>query len=197
MNNKEDLTETFREACLSSELIYDGQVVHLYRDTVRLPDGNPALREHIRHVGAVCVLPLDADGFVYCVRQFRYPFGAVLTELPAGKLDGKGEDRDAAARRELREETGFTCGKLTRLGELYPSPAILDERITFYLAEDLTPGETDPDDDEFLSTVRMPFAELAEAVFSGKIPDAKTQIAVMRVAELLRRRAAGEQEVVS
>ena len=125
---------------------------------------------------------------MYCVRQYRYPFAEILTEIPAGKLDRKTEDRSAAALRELREETGFRCGKLTELGDFYSSPAILDERITMYLAEDLTPGETQFDDDEFLSTVRIPLAELTDMVQEGKIPDGKTQAAVMRVADLVRRR---------
>ena len=176
------------EETVASELIYDGRVVHLWRDEVRLPNGAPGLREYVRHIGAVCVLPLDADGNVYCVRQYRYPFAEVLTEIPAGKLESKTEDRAAAALRELREETGFRCGKLTELGDYYSSPAILDERITMYLAEDLTPGETDFDDDEFLSTVRVPLRDLTEMVMAGQIRDGKTQVAVLRAAELIRRR---------
>lgn len=183
--------EQMREEQVGSELIFDGRVVHLYEDTVRLPNGRTASREYIRHIGAVCVLPLDADETVYCVRQYRYPVGAVLTEIPAGKLDSRDEDRAAAALRELREETGFTCGKLTYLGDLYTSPAILDERISAYLAEDLTPGQTDPDDDEFLEPVAMPLAELVDRIQAGEIPDAKTQLTAMRVADLLRRRAEG------
>lgn len=182
--------ERMKETCVSSELIFDGRVVHLYRDEILLPDGKPAFREYVRHIGAVCVLPLFADGTVACVRQYRYPEAEILTEIPAGKLDSKTEDRAAAALRELREETGCRCGKLTHLGKLYTSPAILDEVIDMYLAEDLTEGNTDFDDDEFLAPVRIPLSTLKEMVLAGEIPDAKTQIAVLRVSEMLKRREA-------
>ncbi len=186
--NPETELKLMEETRVSSELIYDGKVVHLYRDTVRLPNGEPGLRECIRHVGAVCVLPIDREGNVYCVRQYRYPFAKVLTEIPAGKLNSKSENHAKAALRELREETGLHCEKLTYLGDLYPSPAILDECLSLYLAEDLTQGETDPDEDEFLSTVKIPLSRLVFDVQAGAIPDAKTQIAVMRFADLLRGR---------
>ena len=180
--------EAMKETCERSELIFDGRVVHLYKDDIRLPDGRPAMREYVRHIGAVCVLPLFADGTVACVRQYRYPQAEVLTEIPAGKLDRRDEDRAEAALRELREETGCRCGKLTHLGKFYSSPAILDEVIDMYLAEELTEGETDLDEDEFLAPVRIPLDDLVDMVMAGEIPDGKTQVAVMRVREILRRR---------
>ena len=179
------------ESQISSKLIYDGKVVHLYVDQVRLPDGNPALREYVRHIGAVCVLPLTNEGDVLCVRQYRYPFASELIEIPAGKLDAPDEDHREAALRELGEETGAHCKSLTYLGKYYSSPAILDECIDMFLAEDLTMGELDLDDDEFLDLVKIPLPTLVEMVLAGEIPDGKTQVAVMRVHELLRRR--GEQ----
>lgn len=181
-------TGALYEECLDSRLLFDGRVVHLYLDRVKLPNGQEAEREYMRHVGAVCVLPLDKDGNVHCVQQYRYPFAKVLLELPAGKLDSKDEDRATAALRELREETGFSCGRLTELGDIYTSPAILDEVIRIYLAENLTPGDTQPDEDEFLAQKAIPLEQLAEQVIAGEIPDAKTQIAVLRTVELLRRR---------
>lgn len=188
MNEQEEL-KRMKETCVASELIFDGRVVHLYRDNVLLPDGRPAIREYMRHIGAVCVLPLFADGTVACVRQYRYSQAEILTEIPAGKLDSRNEDRAEAALRELREETGCRCAKLTHLGKFYSSPAILDEVIDMYLAEDLTEGEPDLDDDEFLAPVRIPLDTLVDMVMAGKIPDGKTQAAVMRVREILRRRA--------
>lgn len=176
--------DRFVETQTASELIFDGKVLHVYRDDILLPDGNPAFREYIRHIGAVCVVPLTAEGEIICVRQFRYPFAKVLLEIPAGKLDFKGEDPESAALRELREETGARCGKMTYLGEYYGSPAILDEKIHMYLAEELEFGETDPDEDEFIETVRIPLAQMVEDVMAGRIPDGKTQIAVLRVARL-------------
>ncbi len=191
MNSEEQF---LREERMASRLIFDGRVVHLYVDRVRLPDGKEAEREYMRHIGAVCVLPLDRDGVVHCVRQYRYPHAEVLLEIPAGKLDSKTEDRASAALRELREETGFRCGKLTFLGNIYTSPAILDEVIGLYLAEDLVPGDTHPDEDEFLAPVGIPLEQLVDDVMAGRIPDAKTQLAVMRVAELLRRRKDGTND---
>lgn len=190
---QEKANAALREECVSSRLIFDGRVVHLYVDRVRLPDGREAEREYMRHIGAVCVLPLDRDGIVHCVRQYRYPHGEVLLEIPAGKLDSKTEDHASAALRELQEETGYRCGRLTFLGNIYTSPAILDEVIGLYLAEDLTPGETHFDEDEFLAPVAVPLEELADRVMRGEIPDAKTQLAVMRVRELLRQRGEAGQ----
>ncbi len=173
-----------REEALSDQLIYDGAVVELHKYTVSLPDGRTAYREIVRHPGAVCVLPLTDEGEVICVRQFRFPFGKVLTELPAGKLDSREEDPLDAAKRELREETGAIAGKIVPLGELYPSVAIFDENIRMYLALDLSFGETDPDDDEFLDVVRIPFDELIAQILRGEIPDAKTQAAALKVLAL-------------
>lgn len=168
------------EKTLSDQLIYDGIVVELHKYGVELPDGREACREIVRHPGAVCVLPLTDEGEVICVRQFRYPFGKVLTEIPAGKLDSRDEDPLEAAKRELREETGAIAGRMIFIGDLYPSVAIFDECIHMYLATDLTFGETDPDDDEFLDVLRIPIDELAEAVLRGEITDAKTQTAVLK-----------------
>ena len=191
MTYMNDEMKRMGETCLQSELIFDGRVMHLYHDRVKLPNGAEASREYARHIGAVCVLPLFADGTVACVRQFRYPHGEILTEIPAGKLDSKQEDHAEAALRVLREETGCTCGRLTHLGKIYTSPAILDEVIDMYLAEELVEGETDFDEDEFLAPVRIPLKDLVDDVMAGKIPDVKTQAAALRVWELLRRR---EQE---
>ena len=180
--------KALEEHCVSSELIYDGKVVHLYVDRIALPNGAPSIREYVRHIGAVAVLPLTADGEVICVRQYRYAHGCVMTEIPAGKLDSRQEDHIEAALRELREETGARCGKLTYLGLYRSTPAILDEKIDLYLAEELNFGETDPDEDEFLEIVRLPLESLVDQVMAGEITDGKTQVAVLKAAEILRRR---------
>ena len=169
----------------SSQLIYDGKVIRVFRDEIILPDGNRAFREFNRHNGAVCVIPVTENREVICVRQYRYAVGDVLLEIPAGKLDSKDEDPDSAVIRELREETGAVCGRLTYLGKYLGSPAILDECIHMYLAEELTFGDTDFDDDEFLETVRIPLDELVKMVMNGEIPDGKTQIAVLRAHKML------------
>ena len=178
----------FEEKQLSSELIFDGKVVHLYFDKIELPNGKEAIREYVRHIGAVCVLPITKEGDAVCVRQYRYPLAKTLLEIPAGKLDYKGEDPESAVRRELREETGAVCKKLTYMGKYYSSPAILDECIHMYLAEELEFGETDPDDDEFLEIVRIPLKELAEMILRGEIIDGKTQSAVMKAVYMMSKR---------
>ena len=179
-----------QEKTVSSELIYDGKVVTLYVDQVSLPNGARSVREYMRHIGAVAVLPLTDEGEVICVRQFRYAHGCLMTEIPAGKLDSKTEDHAQAALRELREETGARCSRLTYLGLFRSTPAVLDEKIDLYLAEGLTFGETDLDEDEFLDVVRFPLSRLVDMVMDGEITDGKTQVAVLKTAELLRKRLA-------
>ena len=175
------------------EEIYDGVILHVVRDTVTLPNGKPATREVALHNGAVCVVPLTEDGCVILEEQFRYPMNGVLTEIPAGKSD-KGEDPFRAAKRELREETGLLAQKWTYLGEYYPSPAILSEKIQMYLAEDLSQDENDPDEDEFLTVRRVPFGDAVASVLRGEIPDGKTQCALLRVDALLRARETENDE---
>lgn len=182
----------FAEKRTGGKPIYDGVVLHVVRDEVTLPDGKPGVREVVRHPGAVAVVPLTAQGEVVCVRQYRYPNDGMLLEIPAGKLE-PGEKRSAetlldAARRELREETGARAEKWTDIGPFYSSPAILDEVIHLYLAEDLTFGETDPDEDEFIDVVRIPLSELCRAAAEGKIADGKTQAAIFKTDYILRNR---------
>ena len=177
--------ENLTEKRLSGELIYDGCVVHLWRDEIELPDGGRSVREVVRHIGAVAVLPLTKDGDVICVRQYRYPFAEVLLEIPAGKLDSPDEDIIEAARRELREETGVVGGELIPLGAIYPSVAILDEKIHMFAAVGFDIGETDRDEDEFMEVERVPLTKLVDMVMSGEIRDAKTQTAVLKVMRLV------------
>lgn len=172
------------EKQISSELIFDGKVVHLYRDTVELPDGSSSIREYVKHIGAVCVIPLTDDGDVLLERQYRYAVGQVLTEIPAGKLDAPDEDFAEAALRELREETGAVPRELIDLGDYYGSPAIMGERIRMFLARGLTFRETELDEGEFLEVFRLPLADAVRAVMNGEIPDGKTQCAILRAARM-------------
>ena len=165
-----------------SKEIFDGIVLHVFNDTVSLPDGQTAPRELIRHVGAVCIVPLWPDGTVTVERQYRYPVGKVLWEIPAGKLNDKFEDRLEAAKRELKEETGLSAGRWTDLGFFYPAPAYSDETITLWLAEELTQGQQSLDEDEFLDISRLPLQDLLKAVLDGDIPDAKTQMGLLKAA---------------
>lgn len=174
--------ENLKETLLTSQQIFDGRVLHLYHDQVRLPDGQTADRELIRHVGAVCIIPVTHDGRVVMERQYRYPVDEVIFEIPAGKLNCREEDPEAAARRELEEETGYTAGELICLGKYYPACAYCDETIWMYLARDLKKGARHLDEDEFLDVELVPLTELVQQVVSGAIPDAKTQMAVLRAA---------------
>lgn len=178
----------FKETQKASELIFDGKVLHLYRDDIYLPDGREAFREYCRHVGAVCVVPITDEGEVICVRQYRYPVADVMLEIPAGKLDYKDEDPTSAALRELREETGATCKKLSYMGKYYSSPAILDECIHMYMAEGLEFGDMELDEDEFIEVKRIPIDELVGMIMRGEVHDGKTQSAVMRAAYELKNR---------
>lgn len=172
-----ELAETWE----STEEIFDGVILKVNRDKVKLPDGKYATREVVRHVGAVCVVPLLSDGRVIMERQFRYPVGEVVYEIPAGKLDSKKEDPELAARRELEEETGYTAEKMLYLGQFYPAAAYTDERLHMYVATGLTPGKRHLDDGEFINVEAVPLEEVARGVVEGKIPDAKTQAAILRV----------------
>ena len=176
------------EQTARSEEIFDGLVLHLFRDEVSLPDGGIAVREVVRHVGAVCVVPLTDDGNVVLERQFRYPVGRVVTEIPAGKLNFPGEDPLSAAKRELREETGYEADRWTVIGLFYPAIAYSDEKITMFLAQGLHRGEQDLDEDEFLSVFEMPLGEAVRKVLDGTIADSKTQTGLMK-AYLLRDRS--------
>ncbi len=174
-----------REVRTGSEEIFDGVILHVQRDTVRLPNGSPAVREVIRHIGAVCVIPVLDNGDVVVERQFRYPLDRIILEIPAGKLDAPDEDRLSAIQRELREETGFTADRWTEIGDFHPAPAYSDEFITMYLAQGLHRGDRHLDEDEFLDVFTVPLKDLVEDVMAGRISDAKTQVCVLKAARLL------------
>lgn len=175
------------EKNLSSRLIFDGKVVHLYEDAVLLPNGAQAKREYVKHIGAVCVLALTDEGEVVLERQFRYPFHKELIEIPAGKLDSREEDPLQAALRELREETGFVPERIVHIGDFYGSPAILDENIRMFLATGLRRDAQHLDEDEFLEVFTMPLEELVERILAGEVPDGKTQAAALKVWAMQRK----------
>ena len=180
-------TENLKETCVSSESIFEGKVLHVLLDQIRLPNGKAGFREYIKHKGAVAVLPLTDEGEVICVRQYRYAHSRVMLEIPAGKLDSDSEDFVEATLRELREETGINCERLEFIGDLIPSCAILTEVIHMYLARGLSFGATDFDDDEFIEIVKIPLEKMVEMVMNGEIRDAKTQIAVLKAQNILER----------
>ena len=169
-----------------SELIFDGRVLHLYCDTVILSDGSESVREYCKHNGGVCVLPLTGNNEVICVRQYRYAHSEITLEIPAGKLESTDTDIQAAALRELREEVGVECDELVYLGQMYPSPALMDEIIHIFWARGLKYGENDLDEGEFLECERIPLEKMVKMALAGEIPDAKTQLAVLKVNELMK-----------
>ena len=173
------------EKQLTSEDIFDGIILHVKRDTVALSNGNSTIREVIRHIGAVCVIPVTENNEVIVERQYRYPLDRVILEIPAGKLDAPDEDRLSAIKRELMEETGYTADEWTEIGDFHPAPAYSDEYITMYLARGLHKGERHLDDDEFLDVYTVPLKDLVDEVMAGKISDAKTQVAILKAARIL------------
>lgn len=167
------------EKKLDTQRIYEGRIINLRRDTVELENGNKASRDVIEHSGGVGVLAVDEQENILLVRQFRYPMGQSLLEIPAGKR-APGEDPLDCGIRELEEETGCISKDVRPLGCLYPTPAYCTEIIHLFLATNLTATAQRLDEDEFLTVERVPAHRVLEWVLEGKIPDAKTQIAVLR-----------------
>ncbi len=149
-------------------------------DQVEQATGRRTTREVCEHVGGVGVLPLDGNGNVLLVRQFRYPFMAELLEIPAGKMDHGPEDAQSCGLRELREETGCTAGRVVPLGRMYPSPGFLTEVVYLFAALDLTEGQMQPDEGELVEPVRLPAAQVEQMILRDEIRDAKTIAALYR-----------------
>lgn len=163
------------ESCISSEQVFDGRLLKVWRDKVRLPDGHEAGREYIKHPGAVAILPVLPDGRIILERQYRYPMHRVMLEFPAGKLE-YGEDPLECGKRELLEETGYTASQWTHLTTIHNAIAYSDERIELFLAEGLTEGQAQLDHGEFLETVIVTLDEMLQWIREGKISDVKTVI---------------------
>ena len=179
------------EKMLTSEVLFEGRVVTLTKDTALLENGKTATREVVHHHGGACIVPYFEDGTICMVRQFRYAMQQELWELPAGKLE-KGEDPFEAAKRELAEECGLVAEHYTDLGEFYPTVGYCSEIIYTWMATGLTPCAMHLDEDEFLTPEKLPFAEAVAMVLDGRIKDGKTVAAILKI-DALRRRKAAEQ----
>ena len=176
------------EKRISREEIFAGVALHVVRDQIELPDGTRSVREISLHNGAAAVIPILPDGRVIMERQYRYAHGRVMLEIPAGKLNTPDEPPLEAAERELSEETGVKAKKYTYLGSIAPSPALLNEVIHVYMAEDLVFGESHLDAGEFIEVEYYRLDQLYEMVMAGEITDAKTQIAILKAREILKNR---------
>ncbi len=182
MPQHKDLTEHF----VSGGLVYDGELLKVRRDVVRLPDRSQGAREYIRHPGAVAIVALFDDGAVLLERQFRYPHRREFIEVPAGKLE-PGEPQLDTAKRELLEETGYVAQEWTRLGSIHTAIAYTDETIHLFLARNLSAGERKLDQGEFLETLVRPFDEALDMIRRGEITDAKSVAALLWVDKWVRK----------
>jgi len=172
------------EKTLSREYRYRGKIINLRVDRAQLENGRVVSREVVEHPGGVCIGALTEQGELLFVRQFRYPYGKVVRELPAGKLE-PGEDPLEAGKRELKEETGAIGEDYQFLGGLYPSPGYTDEIISLYACRVKASGESHPDDDEFLEVDRVPLGRAVELVMNNELPDSKTQALILKIAYLV------------
>ena len=174
----------FTEETIDTREIYDGRIIHVKEDTVRLPNGKTAGRELVLHGGGVAIVAIDGDGNIIMVRQYRKPYDEVVLEIPAGKLE-KGENPFDAGKRELREETGFIPEKYRFIGKCYPSPGYLNEIIHMYLAEGLEFVGQELDAGEFLEVIKIPLEKAVKMVMDNEIVDAKTQVAVLKAYKIV------------
>lgn len=161
------------EKYLRTKDTYKGKMLEFQIDEVLLPNGGKAEREVVKHPGAVAIIPLLPDGKMLFIRQYRYAINEIIYEIPAGKLS-LGEDPLTCAKRELKEETGYSAQKYTKLGSIFTVPGFCDEVIHIYLAEQLTEGEQQPDEDEVIEMIPLTEKQVKEMAGDGRICDAKS-----------------------
>lgn len=178
MKHKYQTITNLEETLIESIEIASGKWIKITHDTVKLPNGKTAFREYIKHPGAVAILAITSQNQIVLEYQYRYPVGSIMLEIPAGKLDYK-EDPLVAAKRELQEETGYSAKTWVKLGSCLPCIGYSNEKITYYLAQDLTIGTAQLDDGEFLETVVMDIDECFDLAYQGEITDSKTLAGLM------------------
>ncbi len=178
-----------KEEMVSQQTVYEGIIVNVRRDKARLLDGRITNREVVEHPGGVAVFALDEENRVTLVRQFRYPMGETVLELPAGKLE-PGEDPREGALRELAEETGLEPKTFLSMGESFSSPGIFAEKIHLFFARDLVRGNGHPDDGEFLEVLQVPYDQVLDMVRRGEIKDGKTLAGILKASLLMQEQKA-------
>lgn len=161
------------------ELVYEGHIIKVYKDTLNVPNGNVVQFDFIGHQGAAAVVPVTDDGKILMVRQYRNALDRVTLEIPAGGLDSPDEPTIDAAARELREETGYTCERLEYLMTIRTTVAFCNEKIDIYLARNLVQGEQDLDEDEFIEPEAYSVDELCDMIYRGALQDSKTISAIL------------------
>jgi ADP-ribose pyrophosphatase len=185
MTDRDKPGQDMSETRLTSTTVFQGKLLHVMSDTVRLPNGREATREYIRHPGASMIIAMVDDHTIVLERQYRYPLGRHFIELPAGKIDA-GEEPMDTARRELREECGYMAREWRHLTTLHPCIAYANERIELYLARDLTAVERQLDDGEFLEVLHVPVTEALAWVRDGRITEAKAVTGLLWAEKILR-----------
>lgn len=163
---------------IQSQTIYQGRVFGVRVDQVRLPDGKITQLEIVEHPGAVVLVPLDKEGNLWFVRQYRHATQETILELPAGTMEGE-ENAETSARREIREEIGMSAGNLRKIGEFYIAPGYSTEMLYIYLATDLLSDPLPGDEDEYLCVEKIPIDQAFAMVYQGQIRDAKTLAALL------------------
>ena len=181
MSEKEDFSET----TLHSVKVFDGKLLHVRKDTVRLPNGHESVREYIEHPGAAAMLAFVDERTILLERQFRYPLRRHFIELPAGKID-KGEDPLRTAQRELKEECGYEAADWRHLGTLHPAIGFADEHIELYSARGLTYVGHQLDEDEFLEVLKVDVLEAIEWIREGRITEPKAIYGLMWAEKLVK-----------
>lgn len=175
----------FFEETVSQKEIFNGYIINVHVDDIKTEDGKPAKREVVDHNGGVCVAVITNENEIMLVKQFRYPYGEVLVEVPAGKLE-KGEDPFDAMKREQLEETGTTGKNYISLGKLYPTPGYCSEVIHMWACRVDEYAEQKLDEGEFLEVIKMPLEKAVEMVLNNEIPDSKTQVCILKAAALIK-----------
>ncbi|MGA8941787.1 MAG: NUDIX hydrolase [Thermoactinomyces sp.] len=171
------MKQDLEEKTVSTKKIFEGKVIQVQVDEVRLPNGHLSKREIVRHPGAVAVVAVTDENKLVLVRQFRKPLEKTILEIPAGKLE-KNEDPRNCAKRELEEETGYTAAQLEKIASFYTSPGFADEEIHLYRATGLQKGRKCLDEDEFVELAELTLEECFKCVETGEICDAKTMFAL-------------------